>query len=150
MDPAVVPCPECRTLNRVPLARVHDRPVCASCRSPLLGAPVALDAASFDRVITKVTLPVVVDFWAPWCGPCRTMAPWFTDAARELAATVVFAKVDTEAEPALAARFDVRSIPMLVLLHGGRELARQAGAMPAARIVQWLRAQSRDAGSTPA
>ena len=139
MDPLVVPCPECTALNRLPADRLADGPVCSSCKSPLFAHPVTLDDASFDRVLAKTSLPVVVDFWAAWCGPCKQMAPHFAAAAQQLAGVVVFAKVDTESAPGLAARFAVQSIPLLVRFVRGVEHKRQAGAMQAPAIVRWAR-----------
>jgi thioredoxin 2 len=135
-------CPHCDTVNRVPEARVHDLPVCGRCGGPLLdGQPVALDEARFDRFIQRNELPVLVDFWAEWCGPCRAMAPQFAEAARATKGRVLFAKVDTEAAQNLSARLRIRSIPTLALFSGGREIARVSGAMPARELVRWVERQ---------
>lgn len=143
-DPASlqVACPHCHAVNRVPAQRLGDRPVCGRCRDTLFaGVPFALDATHFDAHAVRADVPLVVDFWAPWCGPCRTMAPAYAQAAAILEPQVHLAKIDTEAEPALGARFGIRSIPTLALFLHGRELARQAGALPAQAIVQWVRRQ---------
>ena len=137
--PLHIACPACHGLNRVPAVRLADGPVCGRCRQPLFAAhPVALDAAGFERHVVQSDLPVLVDFWAPWCAPCRAMAPQFEAAARQLAGQVVFAKVDTEAAPEVSARHRIRSIPTMVLFSGGREIARVSGAMPAADLSRWL------------
>lgn len=131
-------CPDCGARNRVPPERLGDAPVCGRCGGALTpAAPIALGDADFDRYVAHSGQPVVVDFWAGWCGPCRVMAPEFAAAAARLP-DVRFAKVDTEAAPQVAGRHAIRSIPTMVLFDGGREVARRSGAMRAADIVAWL------------
>ena len=131
-------CPHCDAVNRVPESRLVENPVCGKCGQPLFNAhPVALTQQTFAKAITRNDIPVLVDFWAPWCGPCKMMAPQFEQAARTLEPRMRLAKVDTEAEQMLGAQYGIRSIPTLALFKGGKEIARQAGAMGAADIVRW-------------
>lgn len=133
-----VACPHCAALNRIPSARLGQDPSCGRCGQLLLdGHPVSLTDANFEQVVSRTELPVVVDLWAPWCGPCRSMAPAYEQAARQLKGRALLVKVDTDANPRTAARFAVRSIPTLLKLQQGREVARVSGAMPAGEIVRW-------------
>ena len=136
-------CPHCHSINRVPTARLSEQPNCGQCHQPIFaGQPLELTGSTFERYINKNDVPVLVDFWAPWCGPCKMMAPAFTEAAALLEPDVRLAKVNTDVEQTIGAQYRIRSIPTLILFKGGRELARQGGAMTTRDIVRWTRSQA--------
>ncbi len=136
---AIVPCATCGKLNRVDLARIEDKPVCGPCKAPLaLATPLLLTDANFDRVVGGANVPVIVDFYADWCGPCKAMTPIFAELARRQAGRALVVKVDTDRSPVVASRFNIRSIPTLAVLHHGKEVARQVGAVPLPALEQLL------------
>jgi len=143
-DPIHIVCPHCDSVNRLPATRLEEKPRCGKCKRPLFAAhPVELNAGRFANHINNSDIPVLVDFWAPWCGPCKMMAPQFKQAAAQLEPRFRLVKINTEAEQKLGARFNIRSIPTMTLFQGGREIARQPGAMGAADIVRWAKSHAR-------
>jgi thioredoxin 2 len=141
-DPKHIVCPQCGAINRVPAERSAAAAQCGSCKSRLFaGEPREVDATAFDRHVAKGDVPVLVDVWAPWCGPCRSMAPQFARAAQMLEPDVRLLKLNSDEHQQIAARYDIRSIPTMLLFKGGKLAARTAGAMDAASIVRWAKSQ---------
>ena len=139
-SPELIPCPHCTALNRVPAERIGQGPKCGQCEQPLFdGHPAMLTDANFGEVVHHGTLPVVVDFWAPWCGPCLSMAPHFERAASALEPAVRLAKLNTEENPKTSLRLRIRSIPTMILFRNGAEVARKSGAMDARAISEWVK-----------
>ncbi len=141
-DSRHVVCPHCAGVNRVPADRLAGGGRCGRCKQPLFtGRPLEIGSAAFETQLTRSDIPLLVDFWAPWCGPCRMMAPAFEQAARQLEPQVRLLKVNTEEQQGLGARFGIRSIPTMILFAGGREVARMSGALDASGILAWTRQQ---------
>ena len=140
-DSILIRCLRCDTTNRVPADRLHEHPRCGRCHEALFnGRPLELEESTFDKHVTTDSIPLLVDFWAPWCRPCLQMAPAFVEAASLLEPNMRLAKINTEAAPRLAERFGIRSIPTLIVFRQGRESARQPGALSKQGIVSWARA----------
>ena len=140
-DPLLIPCPHCNGLNRIPAERLADQPKCGRCkREVLLNKPFELNQGDYASQI-KGDLPLLVDVWAQWCGPCKSFAPTFAQAATQLAGKCRLAKLDSEANQQLSGQLGIRSIPSLIVFKNGREVARQSGALPLAQLLAWLRSQ---------
>lgn len=140
-DHTHVVCGRCDAVVRTPTDKLDQKPRCPRCRQALFeGHPIELRSANFDQHVTRNEVPVVVDFWAPWCGPCQAMAPRFEQAAQQFEPRVRFAKVNSDEEPSVSARFGIRGIPTLIAFKNGREVARQSGAMDSATLARWIQA----------
>ena len=137
-------CPHCEAVNRIPDDKLADKPRCGRCKEPLFtGNPVELSDQTFDKHLKRNDLPLVVDFWAPWCGPCKMMGPHFKSVTAQMEPHLRFAKLNTEQAQRVAAQYNIRSIPTVAIFRNGREVARQAGAMDARMLAQWIQSQLR-------
>jgi len=142
-NPVHVTCPICATTNRIPANRLDAGGTCGKCGAPLFNhRPVELTSNNFDRMINNNDIPVLVDFWAPWCGPCKMMAPAFEQAAQQLEPQIRLGKLNTEDEQAIAARYGIRSIPTLAVFKNGKVIAQQSGAMNHEQLISWARSQA--------
>ncbi|BBN58501.1 thioredoxin TrxC [Hydrogenovibrio marinus] len=136
----IIMCPHCGGLNRIPDEKLSQSPSCGKCKQPLFtGTPVEMSGEQLMRAIDKTDQPIVVDFWAPWCGPCKMFAPTFAQAAQQLEPYAKLVKINTEVEQQIAGKFNIRSIPTLAIFKNGKEIARQSGAMPLQSFVQWVK-----------
>ena len=142
-NPQQIVCPHCNAVNRIPKSRLEDGPACGKCRKAIFNTKLlVLDQDNFNKHITKNDIPTVVDFWAPWCGPCKMMAPAFEQASKKLEPYYRLAKLNTEDEQAIASRFHIQSIPTIAIFKNGKEIARQAGAMNTSDIINWVKANT--------
>lgn len=143
MQTTAVVCAHCASVNRFATTKIRDKPICGQCQQPLLPPyPVELTDRNFSKYISRTGVPILVDFWAQWCGPCRMMAPAFAQAAAQLSPQMILAKLDTEAASQTASRFAISGIPTMILFHRGNEINRQSGALNAEQIVQWARSST--------